>query len=50
MKKVDVIKINLNEVDINSLFCSPYLSNEERKSFEKYTHPEVKKERIASYT
>lgn len=48
MKKVDVIKINLNEVDINSLFYSPYLSNEERKGFEKYTHPEVKKERVAS--
>ena len=48
MKKLDVILINYDEVDINRYFYSDYLSNEDRKSFDKYTHPGVKKEKIVS--
>ena len=48
MGKVDVIYIDLNKIDINRFFYSDYLSNDDRKSFEKYSNPEVKKEKIAS--
>lgn len=48
MKKIDVIYIDLNDVDINNLFYSEFLNDKDRKNFEKYRHPEVKKEKIAS--
>lgn len=48
MKTLPLILIDTSKIDIDSLFFSEYISFEERKNFDKYTHALTKKEKIAS--
>lgn len=48
MKEIIVYLIDINRTDVDSLFHSEFFSNEERQSFDKYTHEVVKKEKIVS--
>ena len=48
MKELNVYLVDINDIDVDSIFNGEYFSDDERKEFEKYTNEAVRKERIVS--
>ena len=48
MKTIEVLLIDTNKININDILFSSFISESERKEFEKYQHIETRNEKIVS--